>query len=65
MGFSMLGAQVLNLTQILGADAYVNKRRLTGFLDQCQFKYGGISKAPGEHPGIARTSSRAHCSDII
>jgi len=36
--------------KILGASAFLDKQRLARFLDQCQFKYGGISKAPGEHP---------------
>ncbi|TFK70535.1 terpenoid cyclases/Protein prenyltransferase [Pluteus cervinus] len=35
---------------ILGAKEFVDKQALAGFLASCQFKYGGISKAPGEHP---------------
>ncbi|RDB14684.1 Geranylgeranyl transferase type-1 subunit beta [Hypsizygus marmoreus] len=36
--------------QILGAKDLVQSRSLTMFLAKCQFKYGGIAKAPGEHP---------------
>ncbi|KAJ4482494.1 terpenoid cyclases/protein prenyltransferase alpha-alpha toroid [Lentinula aciculospora] len=36
--------------KILGAGDLVNSRSLAVFLSSCQFKFGGISKAPGEHP---------------
>lgn len=36
--------------QILGAKEYVNTIGMAKFLAKCQFKYGGIAKAPGEHP---------------
>ncbi|THV03630.1 terpenoid cyclases/Protein prenyltransferase [Dendrothele bispora CBS 962.96] len=36
--------------KILGADHLVDSRALVTFLADCQFKYGGIAKAPGEHP---------------
>ncbi len=29
----------------------MDKRALADFLEKCQFKYGGLSKAPGERPG--------------
>ena len=37
--------------QILGAGDLVDERALVAFLTDCQFKFGGISKAPGERPG--------------
>ncbi|GLB38600.1 putative terpenoid cyclases protein prenyltransferase [Lyophyllum shimeji] len=36
--------------QILGAGDLVDARALAMFLANCQFKYGGLAKAPGEHP---------------
>ncbi|THH17268.1 hypothetical protein EW146_g3509 [Bondarzewia mesenterica] len=33
-----------------GFDALVDTTALAGFLSRCQYKFGGISKAPGEHP---------------
>ncbi|KAL1677207.1 terpenoid cyclases/protein prenyltransferase alpha-alpha toroid [Schizophyllum commune] len=36
--------------KIMGAGHLVSEEALTKFLDRCQFRYGGISKAPGEHP---------------
>lgn len=38
--------------QMLGATELVDNIALTSFLGNCQFKYGGIAKAPGEHAGI-------------
>ncbi|KAI0655560.1 terpenoid cyclases/Protein prenyltransferase [Cubamyces menziesii] len=35
---------------ILGAGDLVDERALVAFLTDCQFKFGGISKAPGERP---------------
>ncbi|KAH7885200.1 terpenoid cyclases protein prenyltransferase [Phlebopus sp. FC_14] len=35
---------------ILGARELVNESALASFLSSCQFKFGGISKAPNEHP---------------
>ncbi|TFK48769.1 terpenoid cyclases/Protein prenyltransferase [Heliocybe sulcata] len=35
--------------QILDVKALVDTRPLTEFLGKCQFKFGGIAKAPGEH----------------
>ncbi|TBU21837.1 terpenoid cyclases/Protein prenyltransferase [Dichomitus squalens] len=35
---------------ILGEGDLVNERTLTEFLANCQFKFGGIAKAPGERP---------------
>ena len=37
--------------QILGATEPVDNVALASFLGDCQFKYGGIGEAPGEHPG--------------
>ena len=37
--------------QILGAAELVDWAALTSFLGNCQFKFGGIAKAPGEHAG--------------
>ncbi|KAH7872277.1 terpenoid cyclases/protein prenyltransferase alpha-alpha toroid [Lentinula edodes] len=36
--------------KILGAGNLVDSRSLALFLASCQFKFGGIAKAPGEHP---------------
>jgi len=36
--------------QILGASEFINTQGLARFLADCQFKYGGIAKFPGEHP---------------
>ncbi|KAH9480384.1 Geranylgeranyl transferase type-1 subunit beta [Psilocybe cubensis] len=36
--------------KILGAGDLVDSDKLAAFLARCQFKYGGISKAPGENP---------------
>ena len=38
--------------KILGAKEFIDTIGLAKFLANCQFKYGGIAKAPGEHPGI-------------
>jgi len=35
---------------IIGAGDLIDARALGAFLAQCQYKFGGISKAPGEHP---------------
>lgn len=35
---------------ILGAGELLDAHALGAFLAQCQFKFGGIGKAPGEHP---------------
>ncbi|KAJ3998832.1 terpenoid cyclases/protein prenyltransferase alpha-alpha toroid [Lentinula boryana] len=35
--------------KILGAGDLVDSRSLASFLASCQFKFGGIAKAPGEH----------------
>ena len=37
--------------QILGAAELVDKAALASFIGSCQFKFGGIAKAPGEHAG--------------
>jgi len=37
--------------KILGAEHLVNADGVAAFLASCQFKYGGIAKAPGENPG--------------
>ena len=37
--------------QLLGADDLLDTSSLAHFLETCQFKFGGIAKAPGEHPG--------------
>ncbi|KAF9265221.1 terpenoid cyclases/Protein prenyltransferase [Marasmius fiardii PR-910] len=36
--------------KILGAGDFVDSFALAKFISECQFKYGGIAKAPGEHP---------------
>ncbi|KAF5315135.1 hypothetical protein D9619_007231 [Psilocybe cf. subviscida] len=36
--------------KILGAESLVDSTTLATFLARCQFKYGGIAKAPGETP---------------
>lgn len=42
-------------SQILGAGDLVDSRSLASFIANCQFKFGGIAKAPGEHPGELRS----------
>ena len=37
--------------QILGAGDLVDRRAMVDFLADCQFKFGGLAKAPGERPG--------------
>lgn len=37
--------------KILGASELIDATALASFLGSCQFKYGGIAKAPGEHAG--------------
>jgi geranylgeranyl transferase type-1 subunit beta len=37
--------------QILGGTELVNVTALASFLGSCQFRFGGIAKAPGEHAG--------------
>ncbi|KAG6850207.1 hypothetical protein H0H93_016386 [Arthromyces matolae] len=44
------GAALQTHAQILGATELVDKLNLATFLASCQFKYGGIGKAPGERP---------------
>jgi geranylgeranyl transferase type-1 subunit beta len=41
----------LTIIKILGANEFVDAIGLAEFIANCQFKYGGIAKAPGEHPG--------------
>jgi len=36
--------------KILGAGHLINSAALVEYLSRCQFKYGGIGKAPGENP---------------
>jgi len=38
--------------QILGVKGLVNGPALLRFISDCQFRYGGVSKAPGENPGM-------------
>jgi geranylgeranyl transferase type-1 subunit beta len=38
--------------QILGAAQLVDNIALASYLGGCQFKFGGIAKAPGEHAGV-------------
>lgn len=37
--------------EILGHGDVVDRDALAGFMGRCQYKFGGIAKAPGEHPG--------------
>lgn len=48
--------------QILGATELVDDTALASFLGDCQFRFGGIAKAPGEHPGglFGRLSLQVH-----
>ena len=39
------------VVQILGQGDLVNERAMADFLANCQFKFGGLAKAPGERPG--------------
>jgi geranylgeranyl transferase type-1 subunit beta len=43
----------ITVSQMLGADEFVDTHSLASFLASCQFKYGGIAKATGEHPGLS------------
>ncbi|KAG1822702.1 terpenoid cyclases/protein prenyltransferase alpha-alpha toroid [Suillus subaureus] len=36
---------------VLNAGDLIDKAAMTSFIASCQFKYGGIAKIPGEHPG--------------
>ncbi|EIM86136.1 terpenoid cyclases/Protein prenyltransferase [Stereum hirsutum FP-91666 SS1] len=36
--------------EILGHGDVVDRDALAGFMGRCQYKFGGIAKAPGEHP---------------
>lgn len=42
---------ILKHDQILGVKGLVNGPALLRFISNCQFRFGGISKAPGEDPG--------------
>jgi len=44
------GAALSLFRQILGAGDLLDAHALGAFLARCQYKFGGISKAPGEHP---------------
>ena len=48
--------------QILRVTDLVDNMALASFLGDCQFKYGGIAKASGEHPGGVTISSRLECT---
>ena len=37
--------------KILGATELVDATALASFIGTCQFRFGGIAKAPREHPG--------------
>jgi len=41
--------------KILGAEQFVNVKANAEFLRECQFKFGGIAKAPGDHPDPMHT----------
>jgi geranylgeranyl transferase type-1 subunit beta len=49
---------------MLGAKELVDSTSLGRFLYSCQFKYGGISKAPGESPGKRIQSAHPDNSDL-
>lgn len=38
--------------QLLGAAELVDNIALASYLGNCQFRFGGIAKAPGEHAGL-------------
>ena len=48
---SILRLVLINLVQILGVGNLVDHEANASFIDTCQFKFGGIAKAPDEHPG--------------
>ncbi|KAG6888407.1 hypothetical protein C0995_008411 [Termitomyces sp. Mi166 len=50
---------------ILGAGDLVDTHNLARFLASCQFKYGGISKAPGEHPALSMYSPASAMGDHV
>ena len=43
--------------QILGEGELVDRSVMAGFLGECQFKFGGLAKAPGERPGAFLTAN--------
>lgn len=55
--------------QILDAGEFIDSDALASFLGECQFKFGGIAKAPGERSGTtidfaAYSLSHVHgCAD--
>ncbi|KAH9990286.1 terpenoid cyclases/Protein prenyltransferase [Russula vinacea] len=50
---------------ILGAGDLLDAHALGAFLAQCQYKFGGISKAPGEHPDPYHTYLSIAAAAII
>ncbi|KAI9509992.1 terpenoid cyclases/protein prenyltransferase alpha-alpha toroid [Russula earlei] len=50
---------------ILGAVDLLDARALCGFLAQCQYKFGGISKAPGENPDPYHTYLSIAAATIV
>ncbi|TFY70505.1 hypothetical protein EVG20_g2490 [Dentipellis fragilis] len=42
--------------EILGVNILVNTDALASFIGRCQYKFGGIAKALGEHPGQPRVT---------
>lgn len=52
--------------EILGHGDVVDRDALAGFMGRCQYKFGGIAKAPGEHPGqcLRYPSSRVSCDSL-
>ena len=61
-----LPCPIYNSCQILGEGDLVNERALADFLANCQFKFGGIAKAPGERPGewFSMIHSRSRCAYV-
>ena len=51
--------------QILGVTELVDNVALASFLGDCQFKYGGIAKAQGEHPGIQERVNQQPASALF
>lgn len=41
-----------HLHQVLAAGDLVDETAMSSFIASCQFRYGGIAKTPGEHPGM-------------
>ncbi|KAH7099459.1 terpenoid cyclases/Protein prenyltransferase [Auriculariales sp. MPI-PUGE-AT-0066] len=49
---------------VLGHADLIDRQRNAAFIARCQFKFGGIAKAPGEHPDPFHTYMSVACLSI-